>query len=77
MPWEAQKGPAIDYAMLGAIREFGQDDKMVAVLADHIKIKPQAVSARLAALTAVQPADDERGGQEWVAFFVTFSSCCC
>ena len=63
-PWEAQKGPLIDYAMLGIVKEFGNTDDTVEALAETTSTRTHSVKQRLESLLAVPPKDDERGCQE-------------
>ncbi|GAX76483.1 hypothetical protein CEUSTIGMA_g3928.t1 [Chlamydomonas eustigma] len=64
MPWEGQRGPAIDYAMKGVVREFGSNDTVISTLAHELGIKPQAVATRLNAVVESQTEDGMRENQE-------------
>ena len=64
MPWEAQNGPAIDYALRGVVSEFGKDEQVLTKLAEHIGTKAGAVKQRLETLAAASPDEEERKGQE-------------
>ena len=64
MPWEEQRGAAIDFALVGSTREFGKDDSVLHKLAEHMNTRTKAVKQHLETLTAEQPGDDARQGQE-------------